>query len=327
MWTSWLRLDQLELRPFRGVRIGADETIEFPLGRFRILTPELLARPATALTFAADDYWSWVVTADFTGPAVAYAGGIVNTIRRLIEEAGIGPVTIDTLKLATAESSLLEGTRHEAIASSAKSIDVEVYVDRFGAATIADTRQLEYPETYLVTKAGGTAVGMAVKPDWSGVYNSVSVTSSAQDVSFPAQVASIVWSQHPATKEKIGPRVMKYSSPLLRTAEQGMSAAVSILRRVSAPASMYSYTCVPDASMDVGDSVFGSTLDGLVLPFQIQSITHPLNVEDAAQVTMMSTQLDSGEWQPQYSLQGIRAAIFPDNGVYPDRGALSILGS
>ena len=326
-WFSWLRLDTLECRPFRGVRLSSSETIEFPLGRFRILTPELVARPAASVSLAGDDYWSWVVSADFTGIAASTSGGVVNTIRQLIEAAGIGPVTVASSSTATAQSVLFEGTRQDAIVNAAKSIGVEAYVDRFGAATISDARILEFPEAYLVTRVGGTAVGMAVKPDWTSVYNSVSVVSSATDVTFPAQVASITWPQHPAARAKIGQRVMHYSSPLLRTSEQAMEAAVSILRRVSAPSTLYSYTCVPDASIDAGDSVFGSTLDGLILPFQVQSVTHPLNAESAAQVTMLSTQLDPGEWQPVYSLQGIRAAIYPDTGVYPDRGALSVMGS
>lgn len=365
-WFNWLRLPKLEIRPFRGVRLSSSESVEFPLGRFLVLTPELMARPAVALALQADDQWSWVVTADFTGLASSASGGVVNAIRLLIEGAGLGPVTVASTSVSVAKSVLFEGTRQDAIASSATAIGVEAYVDRFGTATITDVRALEYPTAYVLAQSGGTAVGLSVKPDWTGVYNTVSVLSSATDVSFPPQVASVTWPQHPAARGKIGERVMHYASPLLRTAEQGMAAAVTILRRVAAPSTLYSYTCVPDASIDAGDSVFGSTLDGSILPFQVQTITHPLNAETASQVTMVSTRLEPGEWQPFYAPpvrvvkhvsalfngtatftthvhepvtapfggMGVLTAliaipgpsIYPDTGVYPDTGTSSTMG-
>ncbi len=297
-WLRWLTQDSLEVRPYLGVRYSRILTDECPMGRYPLTQPER-TMPAGPIPISVNDYSDWIEGADFVDtPVPRPAGKITDAIRWLVRGAGLpDPVNIST---ATERSGkvLLDQTRMDAVAEAAKSVAVDVYMDRRGVPTIADSLTLDDPTSEILVGDGGTAVGVAVKPDPSKVYNVISVKSSATGVDFPAQVARITWEGHPAHPYRLGSRarprerVFHYSSPLVTTPAQAMRAAQSILARKSAPARTTVYQSFPDPSRDAGDSAWGSTMTGSEV-VQIDQVVHPFRPAPST-ITTVSTQLVSG---------------------------------
>lgn len=281
----------VEVRPFRGVRYSRASAVECPMGVFPVLPPEM-TRPAGPVKIQADDYYQRVQQADFTYPTMSYGYRIVDTLAWLVANAGLPWPLVTSRSQQVAPGVLMDKTRHDAVLSFSKSASVETIIDREGNPTIQDARVLGAPTSEILTGAGQSAVGVAVKPDWSKVFNVVTVTSSAQDVDFPPQIMAITDSQNPAHPSRIGWRVKKWSSPLLMDAESGLKAALTILLRVSGQARSYQYQCLPNPSTDAGDSVLGATMRGTEVS-QILNVTTPLTGKGGLQsVTTVSTQLD-----------------------------------
>lgn len=295
-WLRWLAMDSLEVRPYLGVRYSRLSSDECPMGRFPITAPERKL-PAEAMTINANDYADWIADADFVDtPVPRPAGRIVDAIRWLVRGAGLpDPVNRST---ATERSGrvLLDQTRMDALADAAKSIGVEVTMDRLGQPTIVDQRARGAATSTILTGDGGTAIGVTVTPDLSRVYNVVSAKSSATGVEFPAQVARLTWDGHPAHPYRLGSRtrprerVFHYSSPLLLTPAQAQRAARSILVKKSAAARTTTYLAFPDPSRDAGDSARGATMTGTETT-QLDQVVHPFRPGPSA-IRTVSTQQD-----------------------------------
>ena len=295
-WLRWLELPSLELRPYRGIRISPSLNPECPLGRYPLLPPEL-TRPKDPISISVTDYYQWVSTAKFPGPVMSYPGKITESIARVLGEAGLTGTEIRSGKGNGAGAVLIDQQRDEWVAQAAKSIGVEVYIDRDGVPVIADAVRIGTPTSTALVGGGGTAVGVKRTPDWSKVYNVVWASSSATDVELPPEQAAITLASHPAHPTKLGSptrpnfRVYLYSSPLLRTTDQIKQAVRTTLERVSAMATQYQYVCLPDPTRSAGDTMLGATIDGLQT-VQIQSVSHPLTLEEDQQITTVSTQID-----------------------------------
>ena len=296
-WLRWLDMPNLELRPYRGVRLSPSLTWEAPLGRYPLLPPEL-TRPQAPISISVSDYYQWVSTAKFPGPVMSYPGKVTDSIARVLAEAGLPGTDIRTGKQNTAGAVLIDQQRDEWVASAAKSISCEVYLDRNGRPVITDAVRLGTPTSQALIGPGKTAVGVKRTPDWSRVYNVVYASSSASDVELPAERAAITLPSHPAHPTRLGSpsrpnyRVYLYSSPLLRTTPQIQAAAKSILQRVSSMAEQYSYVCLPDPFRSASDTLLGATVDGGSQTVQIQSVGHPLTLEEDQPITGVSTRVD-----------------------------------
>jgi hypothetical protein len=96
----------------------------------------------------------------------------------------------------------------------------------------------------------------------------------------------------PAHRATLGGDVVKtFTSPLLLTAEQALSAAYTLLAKHSAPARTLSLSMVPNPALDAGDSITvewpGAQLGG-VDSVRIQQIVHPLG-RGEQKITAMPT--------------------------------------
>lgn len=291
-WQRLLALPLVELRPFRGIRFSRSSVMEVPCGRFPIL-PGDQARPLSAIKISADDYYQGVIQADLSYPVQTDAKRATDAIAELLTPfAGpAGRTNVTATNTSEAAATLLEKSRHDAIVDYAKSFGLEVFIDRLGVPTIGDVQVLGTASTDLLAGPGGAVESMTVKPDWDKVYNQVSVSTTAQDVEFPAQVAVITDPKHPAAPWRIGYRVLKMSSPLLLTAADAMTMAQTVLIKAAGAAETYQYNCMPDARRAAGDSVLGATMTG-TSTFQIKSVTTPLRADGRQVITTINTQLD-----------------------------------
>lgn len=296
-WLRWLDQPSLELRPYRGIRLSPILTWWAPLGRYPLLPPELV-RPKGPISISVSDYYQWVSTAKYPGPVMSHPGRIASSIAQTLTEAGLPGADIRTKNQATAGSVLVDKQRDEWVASAAKSISCEVYLDRDGVPLITDAVRLGTPTSKALTGAGGTAIGVKRTPDWDRVYNVVYASSSASDVDLPTERAAVTLLSHPAHPARLGSpsrpnyRVYQYSSPLLRSTPQIQQAARTILQRVSSMAEQYSYTCIPDPMRSASDSMLGTTVDDGTQVVQLQSVGHPLTVDQPQPVTAVSTRVD-----------------------------------
>lgn len=298
LWMGWLDKPQLEIRPYRGIQLSKADLWECPMGRFPIHYPEV-SRPISALTLQADDYWQQVESAQFTHPTRIPAGTVMNAVRWLLSSAGLPQATAPDGIGPTepVKRAMLDKSRHEAAMELARAHDFEVFIDRQGYPVVRDPRVLENPYTSVILPGEGL-VSYKVTPDWNRVFNVVSVTSSAQGVSFPPQIAAITDPQHPASPYTLGTRnhpsyrVLDWVSPLLQNAQQGKRAAGTLLRKASGRAVTYSYDAIPDPSRDAGDTVLATHRPGSQTRFQMQSITTPLSADGVQSIKTISTQQD-----------------------------------
>lgn len=283
-WLRWLALPNLEIRPYRGVRLG-DSAISqewCALGRY-----EIKARPRSLrggdLSLSASDLWQRVIDQTFEGPrAVGEVGyRIKDVIVELIVETGIrrGFDDVTATSEALAPAFLWEKTRDDAITEMCTSISAEAFVDREGALKVQDAQNGTAPVWFL-----GGLKDVDVVTDHAYVKNVVIVKSSAQGVDITARSA-INDPNHPAHRNNLGSDVvMVWSSPLITTQEQADSAAYSLLWKHSWPARQLSIQMMPNPALDAGDVVYVDSGAGAE-PVQIQSITHPLTLGAHSSVT------------------------------------------
>jgi hypothetical protein len=263
-WLSWFRLPWPEIRVYSGLSWGESEYL-VPMGRYPVLPPSV-SLPSSAVTVTADDHFSSVISGNFAygypfGPGTQYAGRIRDVVALLVEQVQVAEQHVMPV-LVTASSDALVTTglyddRSKAAFELADAIGAEVFYDRNGVPRVQD--RVPTVGAPLVDGQGGTVVSIASTEDWSQVYNVVSVTSSNNDTPFYAAVVAITDPGHPAHQSKIGPRVLRYSSPLLSTQAQGVQAGMSLLAKKSAPALSWSVSCIPDARRSAGDLCLVST--------------------------------------------------------------------
>lgn len=235
-WLKWLALPNLELRPYRGIRLG-DSSISqewCPLGRFAVKARPRKLRGGD-LSISANDHWQRVLDQPFEGYRAVGAVGyrIKDIIVQLIVETGIsrGAVDVTATSEAIAPEFGWDKTRQDAIADMCTSISAEALVDRNGSLLVQDARVGMAP----VWQLGGLK-DVSVSTDWAYVKNVVVVRSSAQGVNITAR-AAISHPEHPAHRNRLGSdSVLVHSSPLITTQEQADSVAATLLWRHSGPA-------------------------------------------------------------------------------------------
>jgi hypothetical protein len=263
-WLAWFKLPWLEIRVYSGLSWGEGEFL-VPMGRYPVLPPSV-SLPSQAVTISADDHWSSVVSASFAfsygfGPGTSLAGEIRNVAGFLIEqvqaaERHFAPVIV-TASFNSQVTSGVWDDRSKAILDLVESIGAEAFYDRNGRPRVQD--RVPTAGAPLVDGVDGTVVSIASTEDWSQVYNVISVTSSNNDTPFYPAIVAITDTAHPAHQSNIGPRVLKYSSPLLSTYDQGIQAGLTILARKSAPALSWQVSAIPDARRAAGDLCLVST--------------------------------------------------------------------
>lgn len=289
-WLKFLELPSMEVRPFRGVRLNRSTVMESPCGVFPVLTADR-ALPVSKLGISADDRFGQVIRASFATPVQTTDRPMGDVLTWFLNGAGLHAKVTTSAAGQMVPGALFDkgnGSRAKAIGDYAKSLAIEVWVDRVGDATIADGAALVIPGD---SDMSGTVKSMSSKSDPSKVFNQVSVSSSAQGVNFDPQVAVITNPSHPAYPSNIGGNsVLFYSSPLILTPADAMASAKSILAKASGQALTYSYSCVCDARRDAGDSITAPLVTGTTGTFQIATVTVPAKGDQT--ITTVSTQQD-----------------------------------
>lgn len=279
-WLQWFQLPRLEVVVYAGYSWGASEWLS-PMGVYGVLPPQQ-TYPRKTITINADDRWQYVQMDGFLRTFPSYPGLAVDVAARLIDEVGI-LIPTDTVGVSNRTATVptmiwgKPDSRHDTIKSVLEPIAATAFITRLGHPIIRDT-SIRDTGPPLTDGEDGTVISVSTTPDWSKVYNQISVTSSKEGVSFDPVPVVIEDPGHPAHAWRIGRRSVPggYSSPLIDTPAQAAAVGVAMLEKASAPALSWSVECVPDYSREAGDRVSVTTVGLGTVDATIAEIVHPL---------------------------------------------------
>lgn len=221
----------------------------------------------------APDRWVRVQRGRFLAPRVPARGTTLRAqIATLVNEvmpAGVSTVDFGT-RTASVPAQVWERDRDKAVEDLAKAASLDVFMDRDGFPTIRDAPLIDSGNVAWTVDAGefGVLVEADRERNRQRTFNVVVVTPSSNEgvAPWPPQY---VWDndsasptyagpdpvRHPELAGPFGVRPVFYSSPLLRTAVQGLQAGRTILARVSGLAAQLSLSTVPNPALNDGDTV------------------------------------------------------------------------
>lgn len=293
-WKALLATPGLELRPFRGLNYGYGPKELYPLGRFPVMANSLDTAVGNAIPVSTSDYWSLIVADQFTFPRASPTGQIRYVMAQLMDESlsQIGlPKTIVTATSTLAVTPVVWASdRSGAIGELATSISAEAFIDANGQPWVQDRKPIGVPVYTVTDGVGGTRVNLVATTDWSGVFNVVSVTSTTTDPAFvfPNITVSIQDPTSPAYWRRIGRRVYPYSSAQVYTTAQATSVAQTLLAKYSQPARTLAISCVPNVTLNEGDTIATTVDGGRTENAQIQTITYPMTDDGVQKITTIS---------------------------------------
>lgn len=288
-----------EIRLSRGVAFPDGSTELAPLGRFRVgaVADDLTVPGAVSVT--GPDKTAAVIDDRFLAPR---AGDTTKTIpgqiAALIQESIPGVTVTDLSGVTTLvrDGVVWERERWDAIEELASSIGCVVYTNPDGAFVIEKETDPEAPADWTVTSGEvGILLGGSRSTTREGVYNVVVATSSPTDGSAP--VYGKAEDTDPASPTRVsGPfgRVPRfYSSPLLTTDAQALSAAQAILARSIGRRGALDVETLVNPALDAGDRVDVTFPDGSTQKHIVDSFSVPLS--PTGSMTLVTRTTDPSE--------------------------------
>lgn len=228
-----------------------------------------LPLPATsALAVSLSDRSKWVAEDRMDFPTQTHVGAsTVEEITRLIHET---LPSVEVLDLSgdttTAPTLQIDKERwQDGVEALADSIGCEVFADQIGRFVIRRQPTLDDAPVWVID-AGTTGVLIKAERELTreGVYNAVIATGSRTDGTPP--VYAKVTDDDPASPTRYGgtfgrkPRY--YSSPLLLTTDQAVSAATALLARAKGYVATVTVEAVPNPALEPGDVIEVRLPDG-----------------------------------------------------------------
>ncbi len=285
-----------EVQIYRGVRLPSGSKELAPIGRFVVdKVDDAIGLPG-AVTVTAPDRAQRVIRDRFLTPR----GGdtsktIPGMIEALIQESIPGAVVQDLSGDATMVRSgvVWERERWDAIDELATSIGCVVYTDPAGDFVIAPEKTTADPADWTVsTGATGVLLDGTRSTVLEGVYNVVVATSAPTDGEAP--VLGIAEDTNPLSPTRVdGPlgRVPRfYSSPLLATNAQALSAAQSILARALGLRGSLELSTLVNPALEAGDRVDVVFQDGSSQRHIVDSFAVPLTVGGSMTLSTRATE-------------------------------------
>jgi hypothetical protein len=222
----------------RGLDLGPDvEPLWFPLGYFRIDTPEQDRVPDGPIRLSCQDRMAGIVDGELLAPRELAA---TRTNQSVFDElvGEIYPdatVIFDGLASETLGRPLVaERSRYRILRDIADSLGKIMYWDGEGFLRVEDAPDPGDPVWDVYAGPGGVQVGLSRTLTRRGVYNAVVATGEGGDSGDPVRAVAI--DANPLSPTCFGGRFGRvpkfYASPLLTTAGQAATAAAAMLRRL-----------------------------------------------------------------------------------------------
>lgn len=248
-----------ELRVFKGVRYGNSTPDEFPafVGTVEEVSPPDLGK----MTIKAADTALRVAAAGFRSPTPSAVGSLVtDEYRRLVTDANplavFGPFSALTATVPQLSYDGDRGQSLDSLAGAATSFWYTLPDGRYVIRSVPWTVPLAGTPVALVDGDGGTLLTAFPVRSTAGIYNQVTVVSDLADGG-PA-LWGTVSDTDPASPTYIHGPFGTRSKPVIRVtgaSNQGQLVALARveLERSRALTASWSFTIVPDASIELGD--------------------------------------------------------------------------
>lgn len=278
-----------ELRVFKGVRYGNASPDEFAVfvGTIEEVSPPELGK----CTIKASDTALRVAAAGFASPTASQAGGlVVDEYRRLVLNANpratFGPFSAITTKVPQLAYDSDRGQALDSLAGAAVAFWYTLADGRYVLRSVPWTAPPSTAPLALSDGPGGTLLTAFPVRSTAGIYNQIVVVSDRADGG-PARYA-VASDTDPTSPTYIrGPFGVRTKPPIrvtgAATQEQLDVIARVELQRAQALTASWQLTCVPDASLELGDPL-GLTFRGHVATQFMVSYTLPLRPTGAMQV-------------------------------------------
>lgn len=260
-WDPWdlLNCYGTELRAFKGIRYGSGSRDEFPVfvGTVEDASPPDLGKTA----IKASDTALRVAAAGFVAPLPSQSGfPVIEEIERLILDAN--PLaTFGTHSAITALTPQLaydsdRGQALDALAGAASANWYTLADGRYVVRFVPWTQPVSTTPLVLADGPGGVLLTAFPVRSTSGIFNQITVISDRADGG-PAEYATVADTNRASPTYIGGPFGVRSKPPIRVTGatNQGQLAALARveLARSQALTASWQLTCVPDASLELGD--------------------------------------------------------------------------
>lgn len=276
-----------ELRAYRGIEYGNGLTVVFPVFRGRINSAEL---SDGQVSISAIDRAGDISDADFEIPHIAVAGPLVDEFKRLISE----PIPDAEFSLPDAIGESLptliwESDRARALDDVASAAGAFWYPLADGVFTL---RKVPWAQAYapvftLSDGEGGTVSNAEVGCTRDNVFNSVTVLAERTDGAAPVRYTAR--DDNPSSPTYwLGPYGLKSRQVSIQSARgpgAAQIAAETLLRRARALTETWRVECVPDASIELGDTATVACL-GFTAVQVVAGFSLPLTVDGTMSVDL-----------------------------------------
>lgn len=246
-----------EIRAFRGIRYGSGELDEFPVFRGPIVSIKPQGDGTAALQ--ASDRAQDIVGSSFAAPTVANVGAsVVSEYKRLVFDA-IPDATFGTFDAITATVPTLSydydrGAALDGLAKAAGAYWYSLASGDFVLRFVPWSVPISTGKT-LLTNVGGTLLSAFPNRDRTNVFSRITVSNEPSNGS-PPFFATVDDTDPTSPTYVLGPYGVKAAQVRITQAatQSGChTAASAILSRSRSLTQAWTLTCVPDASLELGD--------------------------------------------------------------------------
>lgn len=281
-----------EMRAFRGVRFIDGTTEMVPLGVFVIDSQTMSFGVDGSIGLTCPDRFARVQRARFPAPTTTNGGAVAEAIRLAVAAVAVASTNTATSHAQTRKQ-IWDRDRDQAITALVKAAGAELFFDRAGLIVARDVPVLTMSPVWSINAGeSGVMVGAGRGRDRARTYNVVIALPESTDgaVPFAPQIAA---DNDPASATFVGGLFgyvpTFYSSPLLTTAAQALAAAKTILAKSTGLAAQLSLSAAVNPALDPGDVVSVILPGGAVEIHLIDTVSIPLDVGTAQQITTRST--------------------------------------
>lgn len=280
-----------EIVPYRGVRFTDGTTEYVPLGVFGIDSQRMSYGVDGRIQLTAPDRWALVQRARFLSPTTTTGSAISEAVR--LTKLAVNVASTNTAGTVSTPSQVWDQDRAQAITELVKAAAAEEFFDVSGLIVTRPVPKLTNMPVWTVDAGvSGVLVTADRERDRSRTFNIVVASYGGVDGSTPytPQVASDTDPTSPTyVSGPFGQVPYFYVSPLLTTAASALAAAKAILTRVTGLAAQVNLGAVTNPALDAGDVITVVLPDLTVERHLIDTVTIPLDVDSAQQITTRST--------------------------------------
>lgn len=245
-----------DLKVWSGIRYAEGDTEMVPVGVFRITRPERSSLTGE-LAIEGVDYSGVLAQARFVVPWNTDAGAsVVTEIAAMVWDVLPWVQVFDlTGSQATHPGGAWERDRWDSILQLADSIGADVAFDPDGAFIIRPLPTIAAQEDWLIDYGTESAVlmdaGVTVSSD--GIYNAVTATGT--DAGETPVSATVFQTAGPLAWRAGFKRPRFFGSPILKTTDECLAAAATVLARSLVFSQQITPTVAPNPALDVGDTL------------------------------------------------------------------------